>query len=55
MSRETVHTICKTPPGDEWFGLLARENYDFAQKERFIPREDRTFLTCPSRPHARGN
>lgn len=32
---------------------LGRENYDFAQRERFIRREDRTFLTLASAPHAR--
>ncbi|MFY0594927.1 MAG: NIPSNAP family protein [Cognatishimia sp.] len=30
---------------------LGRENYEFAQKERFILREDRTFLTLASTPH----
>ena len=32
---------------------LGRENYDFAQREQFIRREDRTFLTLASAPHAR--
>lgn len=27
---------------------LGRENYEFAQKERFLLREDRTFLRCVS-------
>lgn len=31
---------------------LGRRNYDFAQKERFILREDRTFLKLASAPHA---
>lgn len=31
---------------------LGRENYAFAQAERFILREDRTFLTLASGPHA---
>lgn len=30
---------------------LGRENYDFAQSEKFILREDRTFLTLASTPH----
>lgn len=30
---------------------LGRENYAFAQAERFILREDRTFLTLASAPH----
>ena len=29
-----------------------RENYAFAQRERFIRREDRIFLRCVSSPHA---
>ena len=32
---------------------LGRENYDFAQREKFILREDRTFLTLASAPHAK--
>ncbi len=32
---------------------LGRENYDFAKREKFIRREDRTFLTLASAPHAR--
>ena len=31
---------------------LGRENYAFAQRERFIQREDRLFLTLASAPHA---
>lgn len=31
---------------------LGRENYLFAQKERFILKEDRIFLTLASGPHA---
>ena len=31
---------------------LGRQNYDFAQREKFIRREDRLFLTCVSTPHA---
>ncbi|MEM7211867.1 MAG: NIPSNAP family protein [Pseudomonadota bacterium] len=31
---------------------LGRENYAFAQRERFILREDRIFLRCVSTPHA---
>ncbi|MEH6648226.1 NIPSNAP family protein [Sulfitobacter sp.] len=30
---------------------LGRENYDFAQSEKFLLREDRTFLTLASAPH----
>jgi hypothetical protein len=33
---------------------LGRENYDFAQREKFLLREDRTFLTCVSTPHGPG-
>ncbi|KIC38693.1 NIPSNAP domain-containing protein [Ruegeria sp. ANG-R] len=33
---------------------LGQENYAFAQKERFILREDRTWLTCASTPHGDG-
>ena len=32
---------------------LAQENYAFAQSEKFLLREDRTFLKCVSEPHAR--
>ena len=32
---------------------LGRENYNFAQTEKFILREDRTFLTLASTPHAK--
>ena len=30
---------------------LARENYEFAKRERFLTREDRTFLRLASAPH----
>lgn len=30
---------------------LGRENYAFAQSERFLLREDRAFLKCVSTPH----
>jgi hypothetical protein len=30
---------------------MGRENYEFAQKEKFLLREDRTFLKCVSLPH----
>lgn len=30
---------------------LGRENYAFAERERFILREDRIFLKCVSMPH----
>ncbi|MEM7525059.1 MAG: NIPSNAP family protein [Pseudomonadota bacterium] len=30
---------------------LGRENYEFAQAERFLLGEERTFLTCVSQPH----
>lgn len=30
---------------------LGRENYDFAQTEKFLLREDRTFLKLVSAPH----
>lgn len=32
---------------------LGRENYAFAQQEKFILREDRTFLKLASAPHGR--
>ncbi len=32
---------------------LGRENYEFAQREKFLLREDRTFLTLASGPHDR--
>ncbi|MCU0912242.1 MAG: NIPSNAP family protein [Rhodobacteraceae bacterium] len=31
---------------------LGRQNYDFAMRERFLLREDRTFLKLVSTPHA---
>ena len=34
---------------------LGRENYEFAQREKFILREDRTFLKLVSTPHATGS
>ena len=33
---------------------LGRENFEFAQREGFIRREDRTFLTLASAPHGGG-
>lgn len=30
---------------------LGRENYDFAQEQGFLRREDRVFLRCVSTPH----
>ena len=30
---------------------LGKENYEFAQKEKFLLREDRTFLKLASAPH----
>jgi hypothetical protein len=33
---------------------IGRENYDFAQKEKFLLREDRTFLKLVSTPHGAG-
>ena len=30
---------------------MGRENYEFAQREKFLLREDRTFLTRVSTPH----
>ena len=33
---------------------LGRENYLFAQRERFLLREDRLFLKLASAPHAKG-
>ena len=33
---------------------LGRENYEFARSERFILREDRTFLKLASAPHGKG-
>ncbi|KZL26899.1 NIPSNAP family protein [Pseudovibrio sp. Ad37] len=32
---------------------LGRENYEFAMREKFILKEDRTFLTLASTPHAK--
>ena len=34
---------------------LGRENYEFAQKRRFILREDRTFVRLVSTPHGPRN
>ncbi len=34
---------------------LGEENYRFAQRERFLLREDRTFLKLVSTPHADGS
>lgn len=34
---------------------LGKENYAFAQKEKFIHREDRTFLRLVSTPHGSGD
>jgi hypothetical protein len=34
--------------------LLGQENYAFAMKEKFILREDRTFLKLASAPHGMG-
>jgi len=31
---------------------IGKENYEFAQRERFIQREDRTFLRLASAPHS---
>jgi len=31
---------------------LGKENYEFAQQEKFLLREDRTFLTLASKPHS---
>lgn len=31
---------------------LGRENYEFGQRERFLLREDRTFLKLASSPHS---
>lgn len=33
---------------------LGRENYEFAQKEKFLVREDRTFVKLASAPHGTG-
>jgi hypothetical protein len=33
---------------------LGKENYAFAQEEKFILREDRTFLRLASAPHGAG-
>ena len=33
---------------------LGKENYAFAQSEKFLLREDRTFLKCVSTPHGAG-
>ncbi|KUP93731.1 NIPSNAP family protein [Tritonibacter horizontis] len=33
---------------------LGRQNYEFAQREKFILREDRSWLTLASDPHADG-
>ncbi|TCL01230.1 NIPSNAP protein [Shimia isoporae] len=34
---------------------LGRENYDFAMQEKFILREDRTWLKLASAPHCEGD
>ncbi len=34
---------------------LGQENYAFAQKEKFLLREDRTWLTLASAPHGDGS
>lgn len=34
---------------------LGRENYEFAQREKFLLREDRTFLKLASMPHSSGS
>ncbi|MEM7462525.1 MAG: NIPSNAP family protein [Pseudomonadota bacterium] len=34
---------------------LGNENYEFAQREKFLLREDRTFLRLASAPHSVGN
>jgi len=31
---------------------IGRDNYEFAQREKFLLREDRTFLTLASTPHS---
>ncbi len=33
---------------------IGQQNYDFAQREKFLLREDRTFLKLASAPHAIG-
>ena len=30
---------------------IGKANYEFAQREKFLLREDRTFLKCVSKPH----
>jgi len=32
---------------------IGQENYEFAQREKFLLREDRTFLTLASLPHTK--
>jgi len=32
---------------------VGRENYEFAQREKFLLREDRTFVTLASAPHGK--
>lgn len=34
---------------------LGRENYEFAMREKFLLREDRTWLKCVSQPHGAGS
>lgn len=34
---------------------MGKENYDFAQRERFILREERTFVKLVSEPHGKRN
>lgn len=34
---------------------LGRKNYEFAQREKFLLREDRTFLKLVSLPHGEGS
>jgi len=51
-----VYNIASLAAYEEYRGRLVRdplgrENYEFAQREKFIHREDRTFLRLASDPH----
>ena len=53
-----IYNVASLAEYEQYRGRLAqdpigRENYEFAQREKFLLREDRTFLTLASAPHAR--
>ncbi len=52
-----IYNIASLAAYEEYRGRLANDplgqaNYDFAQREKFLRREDRTFLKLASLPHA---